>query len=524
MANIKLFTEKIKGTDKKARWPYNTSLSSTELYNTVMTNLKQQKVGYIFEGWRYNGQIYAEPFDNESTNPFGPITEDTDIYAVWSKINVYCTSDTLVVDFNENYVNINYYTLGSTFITSNEVTLTIVPSETTASYEIVSDTVSGNNRVCRIKINQNQTTETKTLTLYAEYKGIRSETVVITQTADGDILLPSFDYMTFVYTWGNKNENPQDATNDGKDLDSATIIRDSNLALYGNLTLNDVFVGYRGNSSNEVKKYIQHGGDNTSSGNEGAFINWKKVITDMRDNGILEGVNELHLDVYANWYMSKIEGNMKVTFNTYESPNDTGMSLNDFVFTPNEGTTQVSSQISTRPIYVNAFGKMNVGNTDYMKQTYSKVFEVTYYVQSKRAIVKEIRTQSGREVTDIKYQYNDTQKTINNEISGSINQETIDKNSHSGTFTVSNFSQKINGVVDNAYTINPDEITLGYYDPSDMTGYVTFTASVNNGVCTVNWTCQENNTTATKRNCDIKIKVHTAPYDYTLVYGIYQTN
>ena len=244
MANIKLFTEKIKGTDKKARWPYDTSLSSAELYNTVMTNLKQQKVGYIFEGWRYKGQIYAEPFDNESTNPFGPITEDTDIYAVWSKINVYCTSDTLVVDFNENYVNINYYALGNTFITSDEVTLTIVPSETTASYQIVSDTVSGNNRVCRIKINPNQTTETKTLTLYAEYKGIKSETVVITQTADGDILLPAFDYMTFVYNWGE---------NDGQDLDSATIIRDSNLMISSNISLNDVYVGYMGNSTNNVK-------------------------------------------------------------------------------------------------------------------------------------------------------------------------------------------------------------------------------------------------------------------------------
>ena len=79
-------------------------------------------------------------------------------------------------------------------------------------------------------------------------------------------------------------------------------------------------------------------------------------------------------------------------------------------------------------------------------------------------------------------------------------------------------------MVNNTYTINADEITLGYYDPSDMTGYVTFTASVNNGVCTVNWTCQENNTTATNRNCDIRIKVHTTVCDYTLVYGIYQAN
>lgn len=515
MANIKLFTEKVQGTGKKARWPYNTSLSSAELYSTIMTNLKQQKVGYVFEGWRYNGQVYPEPFNNESTNPFGPITADTDIYAVWSKINVYCNSDTLVVDFNENYVNINYYALGSTFITSNEVTLTIVPSETTASYQIVSDTVSGNNRVCRIKINQNQTTESKTLTLYAEYKGIRSETVVITQTADGDILLPSFDYMTFVYNWGN---------NDGQDLDSATVIRDSNLRINNYTSLNDVYVGYRGNSTDNVKKYIQHGGDNQRSGNEGAFINWKRVITDMRDNGILEGVNELHLDVYANWYVSKTDGNMSVIFNTYESPNDTGMTLNDFVFTPNEGTTQVSSQISTRPIYVNAFGRMNVGNTDYMKQTYSKVFEVTYYVQSKRAIVKEIRTSSGREITDIKYLYNGQEKTGGNYDSDNIYQDRIDKNPHSGTFTISNFSQKVNGVVNNTYTINADEITLGYYDPSDMTDYVTFTASVNNGVCTVNWTCQENNTTATNRNCDIRIKVHTPVCDYTLVYGIYQAN
>lgn len=454
--------------------------------------------------------------DTEKKQVQFPYTVNSDItFIAHKKHNVYCNSDTLVVDFNENYVNINYYALGDTFITSNEVTLTIVSSETTASYEIVSDTVSENNRVCRIKINQNQTSETKTLTLYAEYEGIRSETVVITQTADGDILLPSFDYMTFVYNWGE---------NDGKDLDSATIIRDSNLIINNSISLNDVYVGYRGNSTDSVKKYIQHGGDNQRSGNEGAFINWKRVIKDMRDNGILEGVTELHLDVYANWYSSKIDGNMRVTFNTYESPNDTGMTLNDFVFTPNEGTTQVSSQISTRPIYANAFGRMNAGNTDYIKQTYSKVFEVTYYVQSKRAIVKEITTSSGREVKDIKYQYNNQQNIIDNSNSSTIYKETIDKNSHSGTFTVSNFSQKVNGVVDNSYTINADEITLAYYDSNAGKNYVTFNASVNNGVCTVNWTCQENNTTDTKRNCDIQIKVHTAPCDYTLTYGIYQTN
>lgn len=510
-----LYTEKVVSGDN-ARWPYDTSADPS--YNAVMNLLKQQKQtdGFLFAGWKFNNELHSEPFNNENDNPFGPIESDgVEITAMWNQIFVFCVADKETVSYEGESVDIRFYAVvGNQIINNSEVTL-VIESQTTVTYTTSAATTDGNWKKQTFVINPNQTTETKTLTLYAEYKGVKSETVVITQTANGDILLPSFDYMTFVYNWGE---------NDGQDLDSATVIRDSNLMISSNTSLNNVYVGFNGNSSPNVQKYIQHGGDNQRSGNEGAFINWKKVITDMRNNDILEGVTELHLDVYANWYVSKMNGNMSVTFNTYESPNDTGMTLNEYVFTPNEGTTQVSSQISTRPINVYAFGRMNVGNTEHMKQTYSKVFEVTYYVQSKKAIVKSIRTQSGREITDIKYKYNGQEQYIDNRTSTKIKEDEIDKNPHSGTFTVSNFSQKVNGVVDNAYTINPDEITLSYYSPMDMTGYVTFTASVNDGVCTVNWTCQENNTAATKRNCDINIKVHTAPCDYTLIYSIYQTN
>jgi len=41
------------------------------------------KSGYTFVGWKYKGIMYS-PSEYSQINPFGPITEDLNISAVWT--------------------------------------------------------------------------------------------------------------------------------------------------------------------------------------------------------------------------------------------------------------------------------------------------------------------------------------------------------------------------------------------------------------------------------------------------------
>jgi len=67
-------TEKV-NEGQKARYPY------SDEYETP------QKQGYVFDGWKFNGQVMHPPFNDETQNPFGPINGDTNITAVWDKID-----------------------------------------------------------------------------------------------------------------------------------------------------------------------------------------------------------------------------------------------------------------------------------------------------------------------------------------------------------------------------------------------------------------------------------------------------
>lgn len=179
-----IYKEKVIGNNKKARWPYNTTLPTEELYNTIMTRVKQEKIGYLFSGWKYNDEIYKEPFNDESTNPFGPISENTTIQAVWSKIYVYCRPVKTVVKYEGENVKIYFYAVTSEIITNNDVTL-VIEDSTTASWETVSESVDGNYRVRTVKFNENTDDVGKYLYVHTEYNGVSSETIAIYQQAMG---------------------------------------------------------------------------------------------------------------------------------------------------------------------------------------------------------------------------------------------------------------------------------------------------------------------------------------------------
>ena len=100
--------------------------------------------------------------------------------------------------------------------------------------------------------------------------GVYSDVCELRQVGKEQIILPPFDYLTFTYSWTG---------NDGKDLDSATVIRNSGIPIGSDATLDDYYVGYGGNGNKDsVNKYLIYGGDNTQSGDEGALVKWKDVL------------------------------------------------------------------------------------------------------------------------------------------------------------------------------------------------------------------------------------------------------
>jgi len=62
---------------QKAIWPYDSHYSVE----------KPTKNGYLL-AWKYKNTTYYPPFTDASSSPFGPIDNDTNIYAVWEQVSL----------------------------------------------------------------------------------------------------------------------------------------------------------------------------------------------------------------------------------------------------------------------------------------------------------------------------------------------------------------------------------------------------------------------------------------------------
>lgn len=441
-----LHTETVVGNDKKARWPYDSSLSAENLYNTIMTRVKQEKIGYNFEGWRYDGQIYKEPFNNESSNPFGPISANTTISAIWSKINVYCSSNKDTVSSQGEDVIISYYAVTTELINSNEVTLVVDTERTTANYQIISDTTSGSYRVCTIRINQNSSDDGKNLVVYAQYKGVRSDAVNIYQQSSSEFIIPDSDYFIFNYEWEYDDKGTitdTDDTGDGRDLDSLTVIyvqdREGNIV---SKSFTGIPVGYRANllsyaspqqssvyktQGGETLYFMKWGGDNRMSGAEGAII----CFTNLANSGELSGTDKVIIEIYANWFSLRINGNMKINCKGYKAKDgSTGKYADEIIevphtnpkgnyttFEPNPDNCFVSWDGFSDSLNIKANGTLNASYEDafvpYLDKVYSKVCSVVFDVGSGNKTYKRRSVDNGRDSTGnyMKFKTDDNNKT-----------------------------------------------------------------------------------------------------------------
>ena len=378
MANTIIYKEEEVEVGGKAKWPYETDYT------------EPIKSGYVFEGWEFNGTMYEPPFEDETTNPFGPIENPTDILAKWIKIKVYCNSDKSSVDYSGEEVEVHYWAETKNKITSTDVELKTVSDKTTVSYSILSDVESiGNYRICKIKINENTDIDGKDLVIYAEYKGVKSEEVAIHQKSPYEVEIPDSDYFVFNYSW--------DEETNGKDLDSLTVIyvedRNGNKVTKSFTDKGVGFsFGYQVSSANNLL-CLKHGGDNTESGAEGAIVCLSNIVK----TGEVSNLEKVKVEIYANWWSRRVDGNMRINCTGYKSKEtSTGEYSDDIIevshtastggkyktFEPNTDNCSVSWNGFSNAMNIKAYGSDNsyIENLECAGNIYSHVCTVVFNI------------------------------------------------------------------------------------------------------------------------------------------------
>ena len=404
-----LYTEKVVSGDN-ARWPYDTSADSS--YNAVMNLLKQQKQtdGFLFAGWKFNNELHSEPFNDENNNPFGPIESDgVEIPAMWNQIFVFCVADKETVSYEGENVDIRFYAVvGNQIINNSEVTL-VIESQTTVTYTTSAATTDGNWKKQTFVINPNQTTETKTMTLHAEYKGVRSENLIIYQNNPYEYVIPDSDYFVFSYEWNFDDKGTSTTTDDvgdGIDLDSLTVIyvedAQGNVV---NKSFTGIPVGYRSGYANKsYSRYqvasqngllcMKHGGDNKQSGAEGAII----CLTNIANSGEVNNSETIKIKIYANWFLRRIDGNMTINCKGYKSKEGSSGRYEDDIievshgkwktFEVNENNCEISWEGFSKTMNINAYGLDNARFEDefieHINTIYSDVCTVSFNIGTGR--------------------------------------------------------------------------------------------------------------------------------------------
>lgn len=108
--------------------------------------------------------------------------------------------------------------------------------------------------------------------------------------------------------------------NDGKDLDTVTAILNENWSL-------DRSVGY--GHKNEIKDstgnnlLIKFGGDNTGGGStSGGTRFYESVFLDIHKIKEILPTEDIEIVLYGTWFSQKLNGNIHVTFTTFNADND----------------------------------------------------------------------------------------------------------------------------------------------------------------------------------------------------------
>lgn len=163
---------------------------------------------------------------------------------------------------------------------------------------------------------------------HREYKAVcrgkESNTASVIQPGKHVVILPEFDYLTFIYGW---------AESAGKDLDTATVVIDSGISGLDN---NPNGYGCSGSGDTRVTKYLKFGGDNTGSGTESACVYLGNIVNDAPSSTKI-----ITIELYGNWFGDMGSGEISMEYYTYRGGSMTAPSSAGNLFI-NNGGEQVS--------------------------------------------------------------------------------------------------------------------------------------------------------------------------------------
>lgn len=194
------------------------------------------------------------------------------------------------------------------------------------------------------------------------------------------IQIVSGDAVMFTYNWDK-----------GTDLDQATFV---NLNLQASNDKN--YAGYFGRIINEYRNILYFAGDNTGTGNEYAFIDFKEISKylneHMDDQSSIDGKNilqsltdnngaiKIQCDLYTNWYRAKQQENITLSYSVYNKDSeDANVTTQDKQFVLN-GYTKIKDSSDQALCY--ASGSQNVSNNVNVKDGYTLSAKFTYYLDS----------------------------------------------------------------------------------------------------------------------------------------------
>ena len=195
--------------------------------------------------------------------------------------------------------------------------------------------------------------------------GSESKSININQAAGNQVVvIPEFDFLVLRYGW---------EAEDGSDFDTATGFTNTGLS-----DVDGKFVGWSRQwvtTYQEVGDYLIYGGDNMASGLEGALIKMKNLLA---ASGLDENEANINADIYGNWYGSRGNGNVKVSFTAYLGGTMVKQGFN-FV---NEGGEEVySDSITTN---VQATGQSNFQN---IQGLYTKIGTMVYNKEKRDCVI-----------------------------------------------------------------------------------------------------------------------------------------
>lgn len=323
-------------------------------------NLDDKSTRGIYVKATYSKDSLTKSDEGNISQGTGVRTYQLEVYPVnlnWKADELNKQEFTVKSTFNNNYrfdytiptlTNFNYQ-----LKTKNGIidTYEIWPKNENASKNLVSE---------NLNVIQNENKNEKSLTL----------------NQLGVDMTPPFDYIVLKYNW---------TQTDGKDFDTATHVEGTKIS-----NLDNKYVGYSFHPSSISGKtgvYLQHGGDNTSSGAECVMINMKEIMNNCGD------IESFDVYVAGTWFGNRYAGYITCDMTLYKGGEMKGPE--NYIFT-NVGGKEVDKRSLKKCVFSKCSSIDRSDNKiEYVKACYTTVAKITYYVKSKTAKIEEDKTNDG---------------------------------------------------------------------------------------------------------------------------------